>query len=572
MSEEVVNNAGRGKYLLLGILLGSFILYGFAVIHFSGRTAAKTTVAGIDISDMAIEAAKAKVSKDIVPIEAAPINLGIAERIIPIDPVSAGLSVNVPATLDQLDARPWNPFQLWQRAFGSLVLQPVISVDNEKLDTAVAAIASKVDVPTKEPKLIFVSGTTELVPGANGKLLGRDSTKRLLVKTFPIAPNPLVLQYELDYPEVSDSDVQAYAPRAELEAANPITVTVGKQSGILHPQDLRDALTYEVRNGKLTPVIDGTVLVDSLENQIKGIGDTATDATFKIYKGKPYVVPSKPGTGINPDKIAAAVLKVLNQPNPRTVELELGSTQPKFTTEDAKALGIKEQISSFTQNFPYAAYRVQNIGQAARYMNNKIVMPGEIYSMNDTVLERTPENGYTIGYIIGPGGQFLKDYGGGVSTATTAMWTAAFYANMERIEQRAHSVWIPRYKAGLEATVSWGSLDMRWRNTSGHPVLIKASITNSSVTVTLFGTKTFDKVEALSGPWRNVTKFSTITSSIDGCEYQGGQDGFDITVTRVVTVDGQVTKREPFNTHYSPEPRVLCVKPESPTPSPSSSR
>ena len=152
------------------------------------------------------------------------------------------------------------------------------------------------------------------------------------------------------------------------------------------------------------------------------------------------------------------------------------------------------------------------------------------------------------------------------------MWTAAFYANMERIEQRAHSVWIPRYKAGLEATVSWGSLDMRWRNTSGHPVLIKASITNSSVTVTLFGTKTFDKVEALSGPWRNVTKFSTITSSIDGCEYQGGQDGFDITVTRVVTINGQITKREPFNTHYSPEPRVLCVKPDKPTPSPSSSR
>ena len=571
MSEAVASGASRGKYVLLGILLGSFVLYGVAVFHFSGRTAAKTEVAGIDISDMTIEAAKAKVTKEIVPIQTKPINLGIADRTIPIDPQNAGLSVNVPATLDQLAARPWNPMQLWQRALGSVVLEPVVSVDNEKLDTAVAAIAAKVDVPTEEPKLIFVGTNTQLIPGKNGMLLGQDSTKHLLIKTFPTPPNPIILQYEPAYPTASDADAQAYAAKAELEAANPITVTVGKQSGVIHPQDLRKALSYEVRNGKLTPVIDGTVLVDSLESQIKGIGDTATDATFKIYKGKPYVVPSKPGTGINPDKIAAAVLKVLDRPNPRTVELELGSTQPKFTTEDAKALGIKEQISTFTQKFAYAAYRVQNIGQAAKYMNNKIVKPGEIYSMNDTVLERTPENGYTIGYIVGPGGQLIKDYGGGVSTATTAMWSAAFYGNMERIEQRAHSIWLPRYKAGLEATVSWGSLDMRWRNTSGHPVLIKASITKSSVTVTLFGTKTFDKVEALSGPWRNVTKFSTITSSIDGCEYQGGQDGFDITVTRVVTVDGQVTKREPFNTHYAPEPRVLCVKPDSPTPSPTSS-
>ncbi|MBU6347417.1 MAG: VanW family protein [Actinomycetales bacterium] len=569
MSEQASTSGGKFKYLLIGILLGVTALYVFAVFHFSGRTAANTKVAGIDISDLSLAAAKAKLETAIVPIENKPITLAVGEKTFPIDPQSAGLSVNVPATVSQLEGKPWNPITLWQRAFGSVQLNPIVKTDLEKLDTAVAAIAKKVDVPPKEPKLVFVSGRAQLQMSKSGYLLGQDSTKRLLVKTFPTSPNPLILQYELVQPEVTDSQAQAYVPKAENEAASPITVTVGKQKGVIDPTDIRKALTYEVQSGKITPVIDGSVLVDSLESQIKGIGNTATDASFKIYKGKPYVVPSKPGTGINPAKIAKAILQVIDQPTPRSVELELGTTQPKFTTADAKALGITEQISTFTQHFPYAAYRVQNIGQAARYMNNKIVMPGEIYSMNETVRERTPENGYTIGYIIGPGGQFLKDYGGGVSTATTAMWSAAFFGNMERVEQRAHSVWIPRYRAGLEATVSWGSLDMRWLNTSGHPVLIKSYITNNSVTVTLFGTKTFDKVEAISGPWRNVTKFHTITSSIDGCEYQGGQDGFDITVTRVVTEAGQVTKRELFNTHYAPEPRVLCVKP---SPSPSASQ
>ena len=566
MTENSSAATGKGKYLLLGAFLGLVGLYGAAVFHFSDRTAAKTTVAGVDLSDLPIATAKAKLAKEIVPIQSRSITLGIEERTVTLDPQSAGLSLNASATLDQIPAHPWNPIQLWRRAVGEVNLQPIVSVDNEKLDTAVAAVGAKVDVPPREPSIAFVGNRAQLEMGHKGKLLNQESTKRLLTKTFPTAPNPLVLQYEDAFPRISDMDANGYVTRAETEASTPITVTVGKQQGVIHPQDLRKALTYSVQNGKFTPIIDGTVLVDSLASQIQGIGNTAVDATFKIYKGKPYVVPSKPGTGINPNKIAAAVLKVIDQPAPRSVELELGETQPKFTTEAAKALGITEQLSSFTQHFPYAPYRIQNIGQAAKYMNNKIVMPDEIYSMNDTVHERTAENGYTIGYIIGPGGQFLKDYGGGVSTATTAMWTAAFYANMQRVEQRAHSIWIPRYRPGLEATVSWGSLDMRWRNTSGHPVLIKSYITSNSVTVTLFGTKTFDKVEAISGPWRNVTKFATVNSSINGCEYQGGQDGFDITVTRVVTVAGEVVKREPFNTHYSPEPRVICVRP-SPTPS-----
>ncbi len=52
-----------------------------------------------------------------------------------------------------------------------------------------------------------------------------------------------------------------------------------------------------------------------------------------------------------------------------------GQRQPEFTTADAMALNIQEQLSSFTQNFRYAAYRVTNIGQAAEYVNGTVLMP-----------------------------------------------------------------------------------------------------------------------------------------------------------------------------------------------------
>jgi vancomycin resistance protein YoaR len=180
--------------------------------------------------------------------------------------------------------------------------------------------------------------------------------------------------------------------------------------------------------------------------------------------------------------------------------------------------------------------------------------------MNDTVKERTVANGYTTGFIIGPGGQFREDLGGGVSTATTAVWTAAFYANMERIEQRAHSFWISRYRPGLEATVSWGSLDMRWRNPLKTAVLIKAYITDSSVTVTLYGTKTFDEVQAISSPMRNTRPFATVYSTDPLCVGQDGVNGFDITVTRKVIKDQKVVASQDFVTNYAAGPHVICGK------------
>lgn len=558
-------------FVLLGVTLGIVAIYVAAVFHYSDRTAAKTSVVGIDISNMKLDAAEPKLAAELLPLVTKPIVVEVNKRSFSIDPETAGLSVDTIKTLAQIPQRAWNPIDLWERATGTVDLPPVVEADNEKLTTALAAVSARVDRLPIEPKIVFENLEPKWINGKSGKILATDSAQDLLISTFPVAPNPLVLQLSEVKPTVANEQAQEFIAKAKSETAVPVTVTVGKQQGTIHEDDLASALTYSGSDGKLVPEVDGAVLVDSLKSQISGIGNTAVDASFKIYKGKPYVVPGKKGTGINPQKIAQAVLKVIDQPAPRSVELELGETEPEFTEADAKALGITEKLSSFTQNFPYAPYRVQNIGQAARYLNGTIVKPGEVFSMNETVHERTVENGYTVGYIIGPGGQFLKDLGGGVSTATTAVWTAAFYANMERIEQRAHTIWIPRYRAGLEATVSWGSLDLKWRNTSKHGVLIKSYITDTSVTVTLYGTKEFDSVEAVSSPWRNVTQFGILNSSIAGCEYQAGQNGFDITVTRVVTVGGKVVKQEPFTTHYAPEPRVICAKPSTPSPRPSAS-
>jgi vancomycin resistance protein YoaR len=199
------------------------------------------------------------------------------------------------------------------------------------------------------------------------------------------------------------------------------------------------------------------------------------------------------------------------------VTVSFGVREPELTTEEAKALGITEKLSTFTQNFPYAAYRVQNIGQAAEYIDGTLLMPGEVFSMNEVIKERTPENGYTMGIVIGPGGIFEEQQGGGVSASATAVWTAAFFAGMEEVSTRAHSIYISRYQPGLEATVAWGLFDMQFRNSNPNPVFITTKMTNTSLRVTFWGTRQYDEITAEFGPKTNIRPYSE--------EGQGGLHG-----------------------------------------------
>jgi vancomycin resistance protein YoaR len=284
------------------------------------------------------------------------------------------------------------------------------------------------------------------------------------------------------------------------------------------------------------------------------------DASFRIRQGAPVVVPSKLGRGVPDEELSAAVEGVLLQAGTaRAATVEVSRREPDLSTEEAENLGITERLSRHTEVFPYARYREINIGRAAKYLNGTVLLPGETYSMNETVKERTPANGYTVGYIVGAGGRLQEAQGGGVSTVATATWVAAFYAGLEKVEQRAHTIWIPRYMAGLEATVAWGALDLKVRNNTGNGVLITATTTPTSITVSMWGTKKYSRIKAEFGPKYNARGFDTVTDSSPACVSNPGQSGFDIDVDRVFLRNGREVKRQTFTTSYIPAPRVICT-------------
>ncbi len=234
-----------------------------------------------------------------------------------------------------------------------------------------------------------------------------------------------------------------------------------------------------------------------------------------------------------------------------------------MSTATAQGLGVTEKLSSFTTYYPSDfAPRLQNIHRAADLMNRTLVLPGKVFSLNRTVGERTAERGFAAGYIIN-NGQLEVDFGGGVSQLVTTTFNAAYFAALEIVEHHPHSFYISKYPEGREATVAWGFKDLRFRNDSPNGIFITTSYTNSSVTVTMYGTKRY-RIESVKGPRYDIRPFSIINDTRSeginqgDCVASEGVSGFRVVVTRLFYEGNTRVRSEEFRTRYEPENEVRC--------------
>ena len=161
---------------------------------------------------------------------------------------------------------------------------------------------------------------------------------------------------------------------------------------------------------------------------------------------------------------------MLTEPAPRSVTAELGPVPADFTTEEAQALGIREEISSFTTNFTSTASGT-NIRVVAEEVDGALVMPGETFSLNTFTGPRGTAQGYVPADVIS-GGELTTAVGGGISQFATTMFNAVFFAGLEDVYHKPHSFYISRYPAGREATVYEGLIDLEWSNDSDTGVYV----------------------------------------------------------------------------------------------------
>lgn len=541
-----------------------------------------TTVLGVSIGGLSQNEASAVLTEEFAAREKATITVSNARKTFPIKPTEAGLSFDAAATVSQAADRTWNPFALVSQFFTNQKIDPVVIVDKAALSEQVDSFATVVDRPFIEPSVSMKALTPVSVKGQIGKEINKDTAAAAITQAFAQGNDAVQIPAVETDPTINDAAVTAAKKVAAQAVSAPAWIQVGTLKVRVGARAIARSLSFDAQNGALVPVLDGSTLHEVVAPKLVSVETPGRDASFTTVAGKTVILPSKVGKGVSDEELSSAVASVIskNPPN-RTVAVSIGVREPALSTQGATDLGVKERMSTFTQNFPYAAYRKQNIGEAARRVNGSVVQPGQTFSMNDAMKERTVANGYTVGFVIGQGGIFAQELGGGVSTATTTTWTAAYYAGMEPVQVIAHSIYISRYKAGLEATVAWGIFDMKFKNPYSTPVYIQASATSTSVTVSFWGTPVYSDIKAEFGPKRDIQPFKTIYDESAACLGQGGMEGFAINVDRVFFKDGVEVKRQTMTTKYKPSPEVICGKEKkvkkpgasfSPTPAPSATK
>jgi hypothetical protein len=229
-------------------------------------------------------------------------------------------------------------------------------------------------------------------------------------------------------------------------------------------------------------------------------------------------------------------------------------------------MGPITRQSAFTTEHPAGQPRVTNIHLMADAVDGAIVMPGESFSLNGHVGQRTEEEGYVPAPMI-LRGEIVDDVGGGVSQFATTFYNAVFYGCYEDVSHRPHSYYFSRYPEGREATISWPEPDLVFRNDSDAVVIIDTSYSSTSITVKFFGNNGGRDCESKSSErydfvdWTTDYEADTTGTVIPGQQIreQSGGEGWSIDITRLMTMpDGSV--REQVWTHrYQPRPEIIIV-------------
>ena len=135
--------------------------------------------------------------------------------------------------------------------------------------------------------------------------------------------------------------------------------------------------------------------------------------------------------------------------------------------------------------------RNHNLTLACASMNGVILQPGEIFSYNDTLGQRTKENGYRRAGAYS-GWELVQSYGGGICQGSTTIYGAALYADLEIVHRKNHGYTVGYADPGLDATVNWGGPDFRFRNSTHFPIKIAAEVSDGYVKIAILGTEERD--------------------------------------------------------------------------------
>ena len=228
--------------------------------------------------------------------------------------------------------------------------------------------------------------------------------------------------------------------------------------------------------------IDGTVNLPDFQKIYNDVNVEPQDA---YYDEQWNVVPEVVGCTFD----VAQAEKLWRESRPGTeIRIPLSLNEPAVKSAELESLLYRDRLCFMTTNYWDSDNdRINNIHLAADKLNGVIVLPGQVFSYNDTVGERTEEAGYRWAGAYADG-EVTTEIGGGICQVSSTLYCAAMYAQMKTTMRQNHWFPVSYLSMGYDATVSWGGPDYRFKNTRDYPVRLVSYYDDHSVTIEFWGT------------------------------------------------------------------------------------
>jgi vancomycin resistance protein YoaR len=555
--------------VLLAMLIDSALYYN--------KVHAGVSIAGRSMGGLTHDEATARLTQMVEDAQKNAITLFSGDRTWTVLPADVGTNIDVAAAVSAaMDVSRKSNFVVdfgrrFKLFFSGTDVPLQGTVDSALVNEVLSALAEELDLAPVNAGLAFDGGQVTVVEGQKGLVVDRDTLREQLeALLFTLHTSKLAVPMVVEDPAVQAEDSRQAVAQAQTMIASPVVLREGDRIWSLTPEQIAAYMDFasEDRNGvsTLVPYLSAKKMGPFFANIADTVDSDPVDASFSSDGEKAWVVPGVLGKVVDPDETAKALTAAALKSSGRIAKVAVTMTEPSRTTQEAETMGIRDKLGGFTTEWEGTEDRQTNVRITTKYASDVVLAPGEVYDFDKQIGPRTEERGYkTAPGIVGPGK--LEDvFGGGICQVSTTLFNAVFFAGLEVLERKNHSIYIDHYPKGRDATVSAGGPNLRFRNDTKHYILIRGTSDGIVTTFNIYGTDEGRQVTYTTSDFYDVVEREVANFSASwlgpGTTFikLAGQEGKKIDVIRIVKAkDGSIIHNDKFVSTWRMIPEEVQV-------------
>ena len=318
-------------------------------------------------------------------------------------------------------------------------------------------------------------------------------------------------------------------------------------------------------NFRLEPKYNNEKIDEYIEILCSQINKEPVDATINIEQDNIKVTDEIIGIKINKDTLRETIIDKIDELDFNETSIPINIIKPKYTYENLSK--INSVLGSYKTKFNLSNYnRSNNIYIATNKTNNILLNNNEEFSFNNIIGQRSEQAGFKEAPVI-INGEMQSGLGGGICQVSSTIYNAVLYSGLEITEARNHSIPSSYIEKGRDATVSYGAVDLKFRNNYQYPILIQNKVINDTIVTTIYGNDRYKReidivtelVETI--PNKTIVKKSSIMYNGENFIQEKGRNGYKIKTYRIYkNKNGEILSKEYINESYYPPINKIIIK------------